>query len=139
MPRTSVAGRRYLLRFAPAMTAYVVLILAVSFAMRPPHPPTGLLLYAAAVAPALPLLVVIWAMGRYLVEETDEYQRARQVQDILWGAGIMLALATVWGFLETYAGAPHAPAYFAFIVFCAAMGVAQCARKVADRLSPERG
>ena len=133
MFRNGPAGRRYLQRFTPAMVACVVAILGVTWWVR--HaPPTGPLLYAAAVLPALPLLVVIWAMGRYLVEETDEYLRARQVQSILWGAGVTLAIATVWGFLESYADVPHAPAYYAFIVFCAAMGVAQCAAKLADRL-----
>ena len=137
MSRTSAAGRQYLRRFAPAMAAYVAAILGVTWWVS--HaPPTGPLLYGAAVLPALPLLAVIWAMGRYLVEETDEYQRARQVQSILWGAGITLAIATVWGFLESYANVPHAPAYYAFIVFCVAMGLAQGAAKVAERLS-ERG
>ncbi len=132
MSPTNPAGCRYLKRFAPAMAAYVAAILGVTWWVK--HaPPTGPLLYLAALLPALPLLVVIWAMGRYLVEETDEYLRARQVQSILWGAGITLAIATVWGFLESYANAPHAPAYYAFIVFCAAMGMAQCAAKVADR------
>ena len=135
---TGPASRRYLWRFTPAMIAYVILILSVTAWLKGPHPPSGGLLYAAAVAPALPLLVVIWAMGRYLVEETDEYLRARQVQSILWGAGVMLAVATVWGFLESVGGVPHAPAYYAFIVFCVAMGVAQCSRKLADRLA-ERG
>jgi cobalamin synthase len=120
-------------RFTPAMAAYVVLILGVSAWMK--HaPPTGPLLYAAAVLPALPLLAVIWAMGRYLIEETDEYQRAVQVQSVLWGTGATLAVSTVWGFLETYTKVPHLPAWYAFPVFCAAMGVAQCGRQLADRL-----
>ena len=137
MGRNSLAGRKYLQRFAPAMTAYVVAMLGVTWWVK--HaPPDGPLLYVAAVLPALPLLVVIWAMGRYLVEETDEYQRARRVQSILWGAGVTLAIATVWGFLESFTTVPHVPAYYAFIVFCLAMGLAQITAKVADRLA-ERG
>lgn len=137
MGRGSVAGRRYMRRFAPAMASYVVLILGVSFWLK--HaPPAAPLLYLAAILPALPLLVVIWAIGRYLVEEADEYQRALHVQSVLWGAGVTLALATVWGFLEMYARAPHVPAYWGFTLFCAAWGLAQCSRQLADHLAARR-
>ena len=34
--------------------------------------PTGPLLWLIAVLPALPILYFVWALGRYLVEETDE-------------------------------------------------------------------
>ena len=133
MARMSPAGRRYLMRFTPAMVAYVVVLFAVVWALKPPHAPSGALLYVLAVLPALPVLAVIWAMGRFIVEETDEYLRARQIEAILWATGLTLAACTVWGFLESYAPVPHFPAYFAFILFCACLGLAQCGRKVADR------
>lgn len=130
--RTSPAGRRYLMRFTPAMIAYVIVILGVASWVRY-APPTGAVLYAAAAAPAVPLLGVIWAMGRYLVEETDEYLKARQVEAIVWATGVTLAAYTVWGFLETYARAPHAPGYGVFIVFFATMGLVQCAKRLTER------
>ena len=135
-PRT--ASQRYLWRFAPAMIVYVVLLFAVTAWLKAPHAPAGPLLYAGAAAPALPLVVVIWSMGRYLVEETDEYQRARRIQSILWGTGATLAIATVWGFLESFAGFPHLPAYYVFIVFCAALGVAQGVSKLFELLGERR-
>lgn len=131
--RTSRAGRRYSVRFTLAMTAYVAVLFAVGFWVRAAAPPTGVLLYIAAAAPAVPLLGAIWAMGRYLVEETDEYQKARLVEAILWATGAALAVTTVWGFLETYAKAPHAPAYAVFILFSATLGLVQCARRLAER------
>ncbi len=139
MTRLTPAGRRYLIRFVPAMTAYVVVLLGVVAVLKPPHAPTGPIVYLLAAAPALPVLVVIWAMGRFIVEETDEYLRARQVEAMLWATGLTLGACTVWGFLETYAPVPHVPAYFAFILFCLCLGVVQCVRRAADRLSPERG
>ena len=73
-------------------------------------------------------------MGRYLVEETDEYLRARQVEAVLWASGLTLAATTVWGFLEAAGAAPHAPAYDAFIVFCVCLGLVQGARRLVDAL-----
>ena len=77
MSRLTPAGRRYLMRFTPAMIAYVVVLFTVVWALKPAHAPTGPVVYALAVLPALPILAVIWAMGRFIVEETDEYLRAR--------------------------------------------------------------
>jgi hypothetical protein len=131
--RTSPAGRRYMVRFTLAMIGYAVVLFGVTFWVRGAAAPTGALLYAAAAAPAVPLLGLIWAMGRYLVEETDEYLRARLVEAILWATGVTLAATTVWGFLESYARAPHAPAYGVFILFCGVLGLVQCARRLAGR------
>lgn len=134
--RTSPAMRRYLLRFTPAMIAYVVVLFGVALWLEGASRPTGPLLYLAAATPAAPILAVIWAMGRYLLEETDEYLRVQLVEAILWATGVTLAVTTVWGFLETYAQAPHAPAYAVFILFSATLGVIQCIKKLGERPLP---
>ena len=133
--RTTPAGRRYLRRFWPAMSAYMVLLFAAAWMFKHHPPAPGPALYALAVLPALPLLVVIWAIGRFLVEETDEYLRARQVEAVLWATGLTLAATTVWGFLEVAGAAPHAPAYEAFVVFCVCLGLVQGCRSVLDVLA----
>ena len=47
------------------------------------------------------------------------------VGGILWGAGVTLSAATVWGFLENADLIPHMPAFMWFPVFCGSMGLAQ--------------
>jgi hypothetical protein len=121
----SRAERNYVFRLFFAMAAYVAVLVVVSAWLRGTTPPTGALLYAAALAPAVPILVAIWAVGRYVMEETDEYQRLILVRAMLWATGATLAVTTVWGFLETYARAVHAPASGIFMLFCICLGVAQ--------------
>lgn len=125
----SRAGRRYMTRFAPSMIAYVIAIIAASY-LTSRELVEGWLLYAVAVAPALGILGVIWAMGMYLVEETDEYIRMKLVRAMMVATAVTLSVATVWGFLEQFSEAPHVPAYYAFVLWCAAMGLAQLWAKV---------
>lgn len=120
----SPAARRYLTRFMPTMTVYVAALMASIFIMRGSEL-AGPLLWLLAVLPALPLVGIIAIIGLYLVEETDEFQRTVLVQCILWGAGVTLSAATVWGFLENADLIPHMPAFMWFPVFCASMGLAQ--------------
>lgn len=124
MNNRSPAGRRYLRRFIPTMLAYVVIILGVSFAFRG-EGPTGPLAWILAVAPALPVLAVIAIMGLYIREETDEFQRAVLVESMLWGMGLTLSATTVAGFLEMYVHTPPLQSFWAFPLFCGAMGLSQ--------------
>ncbi len=70
--------------------------------------------YAVAAAPALPVIAMIVMIGLYIREEKDEFQRAIQVEAALWATGGLLAFASLWGFLEMFDLAPHAPAWAAF-------------------------
>lgn len=122
--KLSPAMRRYLTRFMPTMAAYIIVLLICVFAIDA-WKPTGALLWALAVAPALPMIGLIAVMGLYLVEETDEFPRTMLVQALLWGIGITLAVASVWGFLENVRLVPHLPSFLWFPFFCCAMGLAQ--------------
>src|SRR4051812_23007976 len=57
--------------------------------------------YLAALAPAIPIICIFVAIGRYLVDERDEYLRMLLVRQSLIASGFALSLATVWGFLES--------------------------------------
>lgn len=120
----SPAARRYMKRFIPSMLLYVV-VLTASLVAIGQFRPQGPLLWALAVAPALPILAVIVVMGLFLVEETDELPRLVMAQSMLWGIGITLAVATVWGFLENADLVPHLSSFLMFPLFCGAMGIAQ--------------
>jgi hypothetical protein len=120
----SPAVRRYVKRFIPGMLLYAAVLVGSIFAIKRLHP-EGPLLWALAVAPALPILAVIAIMGLYVAEETDEFLRMMAVQAMLWGIGITLAAATVWGFLENAELVPHVSSFLIFPIFCAAMGLTQ--------------
>ena len=132
MTSVSLAGRRYMARFVPSMIGYVVALMAAVWLIDRDLV-SGWSLYAAAVAPGLFILGVIWAMGMYLVEETDEYIRMRLVRAMMVATGITLAIASVWGFLEAFADVVHVPAYYGFVIWCGSMGLAQLWFKVTDR------
>ena len=132
MKSTSAAGRRYLKRFFPTMTAYVVALFGATWALRH-YEPQGIALVLLSILPALPIIGVIAVLGLYLVEETDEYLKARIVTAMLVGLALMLSITSAWGFMEEAGVLPHLPAYFAFIIWCAGMGLTQCAMALRDR------
>jgi len=117
----SHAVRRYTGRVAVAMTLYLAILVAVDLIVRR-GAPTGPALYALAILPALPVLGVFAALGRYLVEESDEYQRACMVRQIIYATGLTLAITTVWGFLSSFTDI--APARHVAVILFACFGAA---------------
>jgi hypothetical protein len=118
----SPANRAYLRRFFPLMILYAVLLFGAIW-LNKALTPSGPLAVVLAILPALPLIGVVWAIGRLIVEETDEYQRSLTVRQVVVATGFMLAATSVWGFLETFGQVPHLPMYWAFILWCAGLGV----------------
>jgi len=92
--------------------------------------PTGLSAYAAAILPALPIIGVFFAMGRYLVDEQDEYLRMLTVRQTLWASGFMLSVATIWGFLENFDLVHHIDAYYAAVLWFGGLGLGACINKL---------
>jgi uncharacterized membrane protein len=99
--RRSAAARRYLWRFLPAMMAYAVALIGALWLFNTYHlsgPPA----YIVALAPALPVLVAIWAIGRFMVEEDDEFQRKLMVESYMIATAATLGICTVVGFLQSF-------------------------------------
>jgi uncharacterized membrane protein len=117
----SPAMHRYNRRVLTWSFAYVVLLVGAIMANRAWHP-GGALAWGIAVLPALPIFFFIWAMGAYLVEESDEYLRQRQIIAALCATGFLLAVATGYGFLETFKLVPHIESWAAVPVW--AVGLA---------------
>ncbi|EIZ79928.1 hypothetical protein WSK_1466 [Novosphingobium sp. Rr 2-17] len=90
-------------------------------------------LWVLAVLPALPLLYLLWAMGRYLAEEQDEYLRMRAVNSALFATGLLLAIATIWGFLGTFRLVPQAPGWAAVPIWAIGMGLANVYNRRKDQ------
>ena len=79
--------------------------------------------YVVAALPGLPIIGIFVAVGRYLVEEKDEYLRMLMVRQTLWASGFALSLATVWGFLESFGLVDHIDAYYIAVVWFFGLGV----------------
>jgi len=118
----SAAAQRYNRRVLGWSFAYVLVLIGAIWTYGALHP-QGALAWIIAILPALPLLFFIWSMGRYLVEEKDEYLRQRMVMASLWATGILLALATCYGFLETFMLVPHVPGWAAVPVWAIGLAI----------------
>jgi hypothetical protein len=136
MKMATAAGRRYLRRFMPTMFAYVAVLFTCVWAIRE-WKPQGMQLVVLSVLPALPIIGAIAVMGLYLVEETDEFLRQRIASCMLFGTGVLLAVATVYGFLVNGGAVDANPdlILMAFPIWCASWGLAQCGIGLRERLA----
>ena len=113
-------NRRALI-WAFAYVATLFLAVTIHDSLRPHGP----LLWLIGVMPSLPILYMVWSLYRYLIEETDEYLKMRNAGNALFGLGLLLVVATFWGFLESFGALPHAPGWLAVPVWAIGLGVAQ--------------
>jgi hypothetical protein len=114
------AQKRFFSRFTVAMLLYAALLIPTILAFVR-YRPTGVVAYALAILPSLPILGMLVVVGLYLAEEKDEFIRNMQVQALLGGIGGTLALVSVWGFLENFTKVPRLelllvyPAFWGFV------------------------
>ena len=123
----SEAMGRYNRRMLAASAVYVVGLFGAIWAHDELSLPT-VATFLVALAPSIGVLMMVAAMARLIVEETDEYLRHRYVRASLFGLGTLLTLATVWGFFEQFDLVPHAPSWMAVPVFALGLGIAHCGR-----------
>jgi MFS family permease len=121
--KPSPAARRYQRRFMIAMGAYVFALLGAIGVFLGAHPPPWLA-WPLALAPAAPIVGAIVVMGLYLREETDELERAIAGESALWATGALLAIATIWGFLEEFGLVIHVVSWTVFPVWAVCLGIA---------------
>ena len=129
MDKFNAAQRRYNKRVLALSAAYAVLLLGAVWVFKH-QAPGGVLAYALAVLPALPILGILWAMARYLAEEQDEYLRHMETGKALGATAFMLAVTTVWGFLQTFELLPRVDFYWAAVIWFGGLGVASCWRAI---------
>jgi hypothetical protein len=79
---------------------------------------------AAAIGATLSIGAVIYALLRYLVQETDEYQRLLLMRAALIAAALTFFTLTAWGLFELYVGASHMPVSLALALFCLFFAIA---------------
>jgi hypothetical protein len=102
----------------------------VGWLFRHNHP-AGLVAFLLALLPALPLVGIFLAMGRYLVEERDEYLRMTVARQSLVATGFMLIVTTCWGFLQSFGQLPNVDFYWAAILWFAGLGLGACVNRLA--------
>lgn len=115
------AGRRYVVRTFAFMAPYVAINVAAilgAFDEIYGRPQAWVL----ALAVSAPVIGQIWATLS-LMNESDEFIRALIARQFILAAGLAMAIASVWGFGESYAGAFHLPAWLIYPLFWACFGV----------------
>jgi hypothetical protein len=121
----SPAQKIYSRRMVVMMFAYVAILLAVGYVFNLTHP-TGPTAYVLGILPALPVIGVFFLVGRYLVDEKDEYLRLLETRKSLIATGFMLTVTTAIGFLQSFDLVPHIDFYWAAILWFAGLGVGSC-------------
>ena len=118
----SVAFRRYNWRVVVLSLLYAGALLVAVYGFKH-HLLSGGLAYGVAVLPALPIIGIFAAIGRYLVEEQDEYVRMLMVRQTLWASAFALSVATTWGFLDNFRLVGHADGYWIAILWFFGLGL----------------
>ena len=118
---TSPAHRRYVVRTMAFMSGYVAVNVAAIFgAFDDIASPVAA--WALALTVSAPVVGQIWATLS-LMRESDEFVRAVVAKQFILASGLAMAVASVWGFGESYAGAPHIPAWIIYPLFWACFGL----------------
>lgn len=99
----------------------------------------GALAYVVAVLPALPILGIFAAIGRYLIEEKDEYIRMQMTRQALIASAFALSIATVWGFLENFDLVGHVDGYYISVLWFGGLGIGGCANSLGNAYRGGRG
>lgn len=118
----STAMVRYSRRFMVASLSYVGLFFASMWIAHVTQPVLIIRIILAMVA-AMPVIFMIRAMALLLKEEDDEYLRGRHIEQSLIATGILLTIATLYGFLNAFDVAPRVDAWVAFPIWAVGLGL----------------
>lgn len=116
------AGRRYVIRTWAFMVPYMLICISMMLTDAFDDiigKPAG---WGLAAAVSAPVIGQLWATLS-LMRESDEFVRALTAKQFIVSAGLAMALATFWGFAETFANAPHLPGWLIYAAFWAIYAV----------------
>ncbi len=115
------AHRRYIVRTLAFMAGYMAVnIAAITGAFDGLEDGPGAWILGLVVA--APVAGQIWATLA-LMQESDEFVRILTAKRFIIASGLAMAVFSGWGYLESFAHAPHAPGWFIYPLFWAAYGV----------------
>lgn len=112
--------RRYRLRTTIFMTFYVAMNAAAILGAFDSRQPPGTWFLGLAIA--APVVGQIWATLAFM-RDSDEFVRALMARRFVLASGSSMAIFSAWGFLESYADAPHAPGWLIFALFWLCYGL----------------
>lgn len=128
-PNATPAARRYTRRVILLSIVYAIVLVGAVYAFK--HQiVSGPLAWIAAILPGLAVVGFFVAIGRYLIEEQDEYLRMLMVRQTLWATGFALSLATIWGFLESFDLVGHIQSYYVAVLWFGGLGLGACMNKL---------
>lgn len=115
------ADRKYVIRTMAFTIPYVAVNVAAIFGAFDEiiGKPAAWVLAAVVAAP---IIGWIWSILS-LMRDSDEFMRALLAKRFVVAAGMAMAIASFWGFGESYANAPHIPNWMIFPLFWACFGV----------------
>lgn len=127
--RAKLAQARYIKRVAIFTSLYLLTFAALTFADEAFAPPVALRT-VLAILPGLAISGMFWAIGRLIVEETDEFIRMLTIRQTLIASALALSSASIWGFLESADLVMHVDAYWIAVVWFAGLFVGAVANRI---------
>jgi hypothetical protein len=118
----TAAHRRYVIRTMAFMLPYMAICISMMVTDAFDQIMGTPAAWGLAATVSAPVVGQIWATLA-LMRESDEFVRAVTAKQFIVAAGLAMAAATFWGFGETFAGAPHLPAWLIYPLFWGAFGV----------------
>ena len=122
------AAKRYNVRLILLSLLYGAFLILAVYGFKH-HLVAGAAAWIVAILPALPLIGIFAAMGRYLVEEQDEYIRMLLVRQMLWAMGFTMSCATIWGFLDNFGLVGHVDGYWIVALWYFGQGIGACVNR----------
>ncbi|HET7569990.1 MAG TPA: hypothetical protein VFK96_05320 [Gammaproteobacteria bacterium] len=104
--------RRHKIELSVSLVLYaIVLVGSIEFLKQ--EPPAAARI-ALALAPVVPIVLVIWSSFRHITS-VDELQRRIHTESLAIAAGGTAFFGLTYSFLEGDAGFPHLPAWWAWV------------------------
>lgn len=112
--------KKYVIRTMTFMAGYAAInVAAITGAFDDIGRTAGL---ALGLVVAAPVAGQIWATLA-LMSKSDEFMRALMAKRFIVASGLAMAIASAWGFMESYGDAPHVPAWIIYPLFWALFGI----------------
>lgn len=123
------AYRAYFRRMMVSAGLYVAAIFAAA-SLLDHRAPVSVMAIGVALLPGLAVLLMIYAIGRLMIELEDEFLRMLVVRQALVATGITLSITSVWGMLEIFTDLPRLEVFFAFPIWCLGLAAGAIYNKI---------
>ena len=118
----STPRRRYLLRLGISMAIYLVTLFTGKYLVNN-ELADGPVIWMLGLLSGFAIIGAFYAIGMLIVETKDEFVRMLIVRQVLYGTGIALSLATMWGFLENFGLVEHVEAFWIAVIWFFGFGI----------------